>query len=265
MKRILVAIILLITALFISTCSDSDDDNNETGVNVTTFSLQIGTTWRYLITEHGIPLGESPVDTVSYYVVMTVDSLREAPDGTMTTALNCWDEDNSSGVNIDYVANMDDGLRILGSEGIGPFIVFANRRISSDHRNPLLPGDYGDLEWYTDLPDSNANLILPYPANAGFSWSYQPEQDGWIASQHEIIGTETIETAVGSQSCIHKHISISFGEGEDYGYDYYYSSKGVVYAWFDYGMQEQIDEYGNNVGDYHAWIKYELVEYTPGR
>ncbi len=263
MKRFLVAIILLLTALFISTCSDSDDDNNDSAI---TFPLEVGTTWRYLISMPYYNYDTATIDTIAYYAMLSADSLVQTPTGIITTCINSWEEGYETHMSADYVAYADDGLRLYGTSGTGGVpIVFAAPKQIIKSRGITVPGDYGILKWYIDLPDSNANLILPRPTIAEFAWTFQPDAEEWIASEHDIVGTETLETALGSQTCIHKHIFISFGDEENYDYDYYYSNKGIIYSWFDLGMQRVHNEYGVVVAQYYAWQKYELVEYTPGR
>ena len=268
MKRILVAIILLLTALFISTCSDSDDDNDANNTAII-YPLEVGSSWTYRVTWTEVDVETSTVDTVSYYAYLSADSLVQAPDGTMTTCLNSWSDLERETERSSYVANTDDGLRLLGTEGAGGFvIVFAAPKQLLQNRGIVLPGDYGDLEWYVDLPDSNANLLLPNPAVEGFSWTYQPNTYNWLATEHEIIGKETIGTAIGNQYCIHKHIVLPTeddDETDDFEYDYYYSSKGIVYCYFDFGENDVYDENGIWQTNYISWIKYELVEYTAGR
>ncbi len=261
MKKSIIAIagLLLILFVMLTSCSDS----SSSGKSSIYFPLNLGDSWTYKVTLTELDYATGTVDTVSFYAHLSADSLVEAPNGVMTTRFNSWSDLDSDRVYSDYLAEVDGGLRMFGTEGTGFIIVFAAPKKPINSRDIIAPGDYGDLEWYIDLPDSNANMILPKPATEGMTWTYMPNMD-YLQSVHEIIGYETIESAIGSQKCIHKHIVLD-PDGVSYTYDYYYSSKGIVYAWFDFGPNDIVDDEGDLIGKYESRMKLELVEYTPGR
>ena len=58
-------------------------------------------------------------------------------------------------------------------------------------------------------------------------------------------------------------ITIGFEDAEeisDDAYNIYYSNKGMIQFYLDFGVQTLTDENGNQVGSYHSWMKYELVD-----
>ncbi len=261
LKSIMYVVILICLLPFLVQCEDSDSDS---GPRSYQFPLKAGSSWTYRCC-FTVPdsYDHTVIDTLEVMYYLTADTTAVSPDNVESIGI-LWDDESEQGpYGRDFLANMDDGLHLMGTQVNGGIIlqtpsVQRLRAMLFDPQSRSI-NDW-TLEWYDN---GETNLLIPYPPVANNEWTFFPGDD-WTPSYHMLIGWDTVEVPAGDYSCLHKRIRMPADVGEYNVYDYYYGDPGVVYAYFDMGTQTITNEDGEELGEYDSWMTYELIEYIPG-
>ncbi len=265
--RHLTIMCLITFSLLVLSCKQTSS-SSDTPVNSIKFPLKLNNTWQYKYYQHtggGEEAGGS-IDTslVIYNLHMNIDSMQTSPQQAVTYRLKSWITDSkiSSTPAYNYLNSSADGLFEYGNNGFVAPIPWKRNVITQTHSifNPVYSyGATRNIIWY-----ANPALLLPYPANEGKTWIFQPVED-MLASRHTLIDHEWVTVPAGRFYCVVKKIVF---EDPDFPIDpdkltyrIYYHNGGIIKATFDFGMVSVTDAEGNLITTFHSYERYELESY----
>ncbi len=258
----------------IAGCNDSTSSSEEPEVISIVYPLQLGFHWEYHVT--GFQIGgetEENGGEIDYYFNIDADSLVLSPDSIQTIRLISTCQDTSyPGYHFDYIVNRSDGLFELGYSNYGNF---RGGYVISHHAGPFgfiqsfsserATVANREIFWYSNIPNYDSNMLLPYPQTVGTTWTYQPDLESTSTIENEIAGYQNVTTPEDTYTCVEKRYILSFGGDPcETVFTVYYSTPGMVKYYADGGMKQLTDELGNIIDTVHCWEQWELVEFTPG-
>jgi hypothetical protein len=263
-------------------CGDDKDDKTPTGDPAAVFPLELGNVWMYHHTGYFGPHNgatDNDDESVDEYVILIADSSTTSPNGVVAVRLSAAVVNNPTEIDLnspnlpdsldfqqDFLVNLDEGLHLVGSQNQnGPVVVFAPFRGMEFRRNVNagINQSRTGITWFEHPSEPEGNLLRAYPGASGQEWTFQPDTENWLPTQHRIVGKVSVETPAGYFMCLEKKVSYVWDSGVSTTIEY--STPGIVSFYSDYGIQEIMNSEGESIGSFHTWEKYELTEFHVGQ
>jgi hypothetical protein len=256
MRVIKVVTFALVVFFILFGCKKDDEDTSITTVNYR-YPLTIGNTWTYLKTFQAYDVQSDSTVVIIDTVYVEIDSAIQSPVGeNCLRAKYRYASYDDGDFSYEYLVNRGNGLYSLGWKDIfGVLPIKGNQTFR--YSSPFNPGrklEPGRSEVWLPV----AKLLMPYTFNVGTNWTTE-ENDYLLGSTCIIEPGISVIAPVGTFVCNTRKTTVLFGE-LDLIYYTYFGAPGVVKFSYEF-VDKPTDMYGNIIGEFPGFDKYELMGY----